>query len=257
MRENTTRMEPLQAVEEELRRLVERSHPLTLVVGDLDAALPQHPLDMVSLRALLLHPSIGFQTRGAIWARLLTLTASPDWRGGDWPTAVCGMALPGLWRIAGRLRREAPGLSQVEVQQVMLAGFWEAAVDLRARLGSLAEPGRIPASLLWSADRAARAYRANETRYAQVRIDLGEQPELPEQPGGMPGGCPDEVLERAVERGLLGRELADLIALTRLEGVPVRVLAERAGVTVEALGMRRHRAELRLVTAVRAGLLSD
>ncbi|WP_051970824.1 sigma-70 RNA polymerase sigma factor region 4 domain-containing protein [Kitasatospora azatica] len=253
MRENTTtRMEPLQALEEELRRLVERPHPLTLVVGDLDAALPQHPLDMACLRALLLHPSIGYQTRGAIWVRLLGLTQTPGWRGEEWPTALCAMALSGLWRTAARLRREAPELSQADVQQAALAGFWEAAVDLRSRMDTVADPGRIPSSLCWAADRAARAYRTEQLRHEEARADLGEQPERE----GVPVGCPDEVLERAVERGLLGREQAELIARTRLEGVSVRELAERAGVTVEAMGMRRHRAELRLVKAVRAGLLN-
>ncbi|GAA1250543.1 hypothetical protein GCM10009665_46540 [Kitasatospora nipponensis] len=254
MVENTVAvLEPLQSVEQELRRLVERSHPLTLAVGDLDAALPQQPLDLVSLRALLLHPSVGYQARGAIWARLLRLTATPGWRGEDWPTAVCAMALPGLWRIAGRLRRETPELARAEVQQVILAGFWEAAVELRGRLDSI-EAGRIPASLIWSADRAARAYRTVERRHAETGVGLGERSELCED---VVGGHPDEVLERAVVRGLLGREQAELIGRTRLEGVPVRVLAERAGISVEAMGMRRHRAELRLVTAVRAGLLSD
>jgi hypothetical protein len=244
-------MEPLQAVEEELRRLVERSHPLTLVVGDLDAALPQHPLDMASLRALLLHPSVGYQTRGAVWARLLTLTASPNWRTEDWPTAVCAMALPGLRRIAGRLRREAPELAQAEVQQAMLAGFWEAAVELRGRLGSV-DPGRIPASLCWSADRAARAYRAGELRHAMARADVGEQPE---QSDVMAVGSPDQVMDRAVECGVLTREQAELIACTRLGGMSVRVLAEAAGISAEAMGMRRHRAELRLAEAIRSGFL--
>ncbi|MCX4750602.1 hypothetical protein OG455_34710 [Kitasatospora sp. NBC_01287] len=254
MRENTTAaMEPLQAVEEELHRLVERSCPLTLVVGDLDPALPQHPLDMVALRALLLHPSIGYQTRGAIWARLLKLTAAPGWRGEDWPTAVCAMALPGLRRIAGRLRKEAPELVQGEVQQAILAGFWAAAVELRGRLDCV-DVGRIAASLCWSADRAARAYRLGEQRHAEARAELDEQSE---QQVEVPAGSPDAVLERAVARGVLGREQAELIARTRLEGMPARVLAERAGISVEAMGMRRHRAELRLAKAVRAGLLSD
>ncbi|PYC68363.1 hypothetical protein C7C46_29190 [Streptomyces tateyamensis] len=252
MRENTTaRMEPLQAVEEELRRLVERSHPLTLVVGDLDPALPQHPLDMASLRALLLHPSVGYQVRGAIWVRLLRRTAMPGWRGEDWPTAMCAMALPGLWRIAGRLRREAPELPQAEVQQVVLAGFWNAAVEMRERLDSV-DACRIPASLCWSADRAVRAYRSSEQQYAAARANFSEQTEQRDE---VPTGSPDEVLERAVERGVLAREQAELIALSRMEGLTVRELAERAGITAEAMGMRRHRAEQRLVKAVRAGLL--
>ncbi|MGF1431545.1 hypothetical protein [Kitasatospora sp. LaBMicrA B282] len=253
MCENTAaRMEPMQAVEEAFRRLVERSHPLTLLVGDLDPALPQHPVDMAALRALLLHTAVGYQTRGAIWARLLRRTAAPGRYGEDWDTAVCAMALPGLWRIAARLRRESPELRQEEVQQAILAGFWEAAVELRERLDCV-EAGRIPASLCWSADRAVRAYRAGEVRHAEARAELDEQPD---QAASVPVGGPDQVLRQAVAREVLTWEQAELIARTRLDGVAVRVLAGEAGISVEAMGMRRHRAELLLARAARAGLLS-
>jgi hypothetical protein len=141
-------VEPLQLVECEMRRLVERRVPLTLYVGDLDAGLPETWLDMAALRALLLHPSVGYQARGAVWVRLLQLTRAGGRAGEDWRSAECAMALPGLWRIAGRVRRQVPELA-VEVQQVMLAAFWETVVGIREQAHLMPEPGRIPSSLCW------------------------------------------------------------------------------------------------------------
>ncbi|GAA1961987.1 sigma-70 family RNA polymerase sigma factor [Kitasatospora viridis] len=242
-------VEPLQLVEQELRLLVERPVPLTLYVADLDGSLPDGWLDMASLRALLLHPSVGFATRGAIWVRLLTLTRAGGRAGEEWCTATCAMALPGLWRIAGRLRREVPELA-VELQQVMLCGFWDALVRLREQAPTMEQPGRIPASLCWAADRAARSFRNREAEHGRRSSALGD--------GAAQQGTalnPETVLELAVAAGVLSREAADLIAATRLDGVPVRVLAERAGCTPESLGMRRRRAEVRLIEALRGGRL--
>ncbi|GAA1082793.1 hypothetical protein [Kitasatospora arboriphila] len=250
----TAGMEPLRVLEAELMRLVERPRPLTLVVGDLAAGLPEHPMDMAELRALLLHPSVGYQARGLVWVRLVKMTGWSGRRGEEWRTAVCAMALPGLWRTAARLRRTAPDVSQHDVQQALLAGFWEALVDLRGRVDGVEEPGRIPASLCWAADRAARRLEDVERSHRALRAGLGECPDGEQGPTPV---HPDELLDRAVERGLLTRAQAELIARTRLERVPVRVLAEQEGVTAEALGMRRHRAEVRLVRAVRAGLLTS
>ncbi|WP_280691873.1 MULTISPECIES: hypothetical protein [unclassified Kitasatospora] len=242
-------VEPLQLVEQEMRRLVERRVPLTLYVADLDAALPDGWLDMASLRALLLHPTVGFAARGAIWVRLLRLTRAGGQTGEDWRVATCAMALPGLWRIAARLRREVPELA-VEVQQVMLAGFWDALVTVRERTEVMAEPGRIPSSLCWAADRAARTFRDRETEHGRRTSGLrdGER-----QEGAVLN--PETVLGLAVAEGVLSQRAADLIAVTRLEGVPVRVLAERSGCSPESVGMRRRRAEVKLVAALREGRL--
>ncbi|WP_329562022.1 hypothetical protein [Kitasatospora sp. NBC_01266] len=242
-------VEPLQLVEQEMRRLVDRRVPLTLYVGDLDPALPDAWLDMASLRALLLHPTVGYAVRGAIWVRLLRLTRAGGQAGEDWRVATCAMALPGLYRIAARMRREVPQQA-VEVQQVMLAGFWDALVTVRERAESMAEPGRIPSSLCWAADRAARSFRDREREVGRRTSGLRD--------GDWPAGVvlnPETVLAQAVSEGVLSQRAADLIAVTRLDGVPVRVLAERAGCTPESLGMRRRRAEVKLVAALRDGRL--
>lgn len=205
-------VEPLQLVEQGMRRLVERSVPLTLYIGDLDSAFPDEWADMASLRALLLHPSVGFAARGAVWVRLLRLTRATGQAGEDWRVATCAMALPGLWRIAGRLRRQVPELA-VEVQQVMLTGFWDAVIGVRERAETMPEPGKIPASLCWAADRAARTFRDRETDYGRRSTairDGGEQ--------SLPVLNPESVLELAVAKGVLSRAMADLIAATRLEG---------------------------------------
>ncbi|ARF78078.1 sigma-70 family RNA polymerase sigma factor [Kitasatospora aureofaciens] len=242
-------VEPLQLVELEMQRLVERPVPLALYVGDLGEGLPDSWLDMAALRTLLLHPSVGFQARGAVWVRLLHLTRAGGQAGEDWRAATCAMALPGLWRIAGRMRREVPELA-VEVQQVMLAGFWEALTSLRERAHAMTAPGTIPASLCWAADRAARTFRNQETGHIRRTAELGEQET---QQAAAPN--PEAVLELAIGQGVLSRDTAELIARTRLEGMPVRVLAEQRGCTPESLGMKRRRAEVKLAEAIRSGRL--
>ncbi|MEY9969258.1 DNA-directed RNA polymerase specialized sigma24 family protein [Streptacidiphilus sp. MAP12-16] len=256
----TTALEPLHVLEEQMHLLVERDHPLTLFVGDLDEGLPPHPLDLISLRALLLHPSVGHQARGQIWVRLLKLTGQDGTAGEEWRIACCSMALSGLWRTAARLRRQAPALEQDDVQQIVLAGFWEALTDLRTRVDEITEPGRIPASLCWNADRAARRHQELQQRHATRRAELADRPETPQEPAAdlRPWWMDLDVhllLRRAVEQRVIDAELAELIVSTRLKGVPIGRLAREAGTSPETLGMRRRRGEKKIAEAVRAGRL--
>ena len=251
---------PLRVLEERMRLLVERERPLTLVVADLAAGLPEHPLNLVDLRSLLLHPSVGHQARGAIWVRLLELSGQDGTRGEEWSTACCAMALSGLWRTAARLRREAPALDQDDIQQCVLAGFWEALADLRGRLESIAEPGRIPASLCWSADRAARRHRLHVEGHAARRAELADLPDTASTSDGDRAPWLDLdvhlLLEQAVACGAIDQGLVDLITSTRLGTARIRGLAAAEGVGPEIVGMRRVRAERRIAKAFREGRIT-
>lgn len=254
------KLEPLAILERQARLLVDRDWPLTLTVGDLAPGLPKHPQNLVDLRALLMHPSIGHQERGAIWVRLLELSALEGAVGEEWRIACCALALPGLGRTVARLRREAPGLEQDEVQQCVLAGFWEALADIRSRLGEISEPGRIPASLCWNADRAARRHRLLTERHAAHRAALSDRLE--------PANRPDHdrapwlnldvyrLIEQAVSRGVIDHDLAGLIVGTRLGTDRIPQLAAAEGVDPAIVGMRRRRAELKIAKAFRQGLIT-
>jgi DNA-directed RNA polymerase specialized sigma24 family protein len=54
------------------------------------------------------------------------------------------------------------------------------------------------------------------------------------------------LMRQAVEAGVVSSEVAELIALTRIHGVPLAAVAQRTGVTYEALKKRRQRGEAAL-----------
>jgi hypothetical protein len=65
------------------------------------------------------------------------------------------------------------------------------------------------------------------------------------------------VLAAAVEQGVITPADAALIGSTRLETIPLAAAASVLNVPYDAARMRRTRAETRLVSAIRAGDLSD
>jgi hypothetical protein len=69
----------------------------------------------------------------------------------------------------------------------------------------------------------------------------------------LPWGHPDFVLAAAVRKKILTQGQAELIGRTRLEGIPLRVIAAETGTSHSALCNRRKRAE----DAIAEGLLDD
>lgn len=70
-------------------------------------------------------------------------------------------------------------------------------------------------------------------------------------------GHPDLVLAQAVATGVISVAEATLIGVTRLERVPLAVIAARRGRAVGAVTMQRLRAEMRLLDHLRAADLDD
>ncbi|MEY9963344.1 hypothetical protein ABIA33_001377 [Streptacidiphilus sp. MAP12-16] len=240
--------EPLRQVEAEFRGLVEREVPLALETGGLAEGLPAEAVDVVRLRSLLLHPSLGYPERAAVWGRLIELTREPGELGAQWRLAAVGMVAWGLRRIAGRVCRELPE-HNADLQQVILEAAWQAL--LKAQDTPAGEAGKIASRIVWAADRAARAYVKGEAARAAHTDMLGEPHTAARQPIH-----PDALLTLAVRQGVLSTSEAALVGDYRLGGISTRTLAEQAGVSPQAVDKRRQRAERALTSAITSGRLA-
>ncbi|BEL05715.1 hypothetical protein Q0Z83_039060 [Actinoplanes sichuanensis] len=229
----------LHVAEDAFRLLVGEPGPLVFD-GRPVPGLPDRLLPLDELGTLLVAGTPA-EVSDAVW-RHLAGRARND--GPGWVVGAVGVALPGLTRMAGRLSAGVPGLAD-DIDAELLAGF------LTALRGADLQPPRVWLRLCWAAWRAGKRARTTD--------DLLELP--PDVPVGSrsphrPYGHPDIVLGRAVHAGVLTAEQADLIGATRLGDVLVEQIAVAGGETGSVVRMRRRRAELKLVAALRRGDLA-
>jgi hypothetical protein len=218
------------------------SEPTNLVLYrehvDGGGELPAGRLLLPSLRDLLLRPQTSAATRDAVWRELIRRARADR---SAWLVAALGMAMPGLRREVRSLSVNVRG-DRDDLESAVAEGFVAELyrVDLTARslCGRLVRAGR----------------RAGLT---QVYRDAAPQPvarsDFASHPPRAPWGHPDFVLIDAVRCGVLSPREAWLIGLTRLEAVPVDVVARRTGERPNTVVVRRHRAEHRLREAIVAG----
>jgi hypothetical protein len=226
--------QPFDVAATAFRLLTTGPGPLSVDGAALGGGLPARRIALSELSAILMHPSCGYATSDRTW-RLLIQRARND--GPAWVVGAVGVALPGLRPAAYRLR----GFSG-DVQAELLAAF----VTVLRRL-PLGGP-RVAQRLLSATFTAARAVlRAGELTRMSGPFPVA----------GSAAGHPDLVLARAVTAGVITAAEADLIGATRLEDVAIAGYAQRVGKSPKAVYKARDRAEGRLVTAVRAGVLSD
>ncbi|GAA1596642.1 hypothetical protein [Actinoplanes couchii] len=230
----------LTAVEDAFQLLV--CEPVPLVFdGRPVSGLPDRLLRLDELRRLLLGPGLPVELSDAVWRRLAGLARDG---GPAWVVGAVGVAVPGLTRMAVRLSAGRSGVVD-DIDSELLAGFLDA-----LRGDDLRRP-RVWWRLCWAAWRAGLRARKVE--------DLLELP--PDVPVGSrsphrPYGHPDLVLGRAVSAGVLTADQAELISATRLGDVLIEQIAATEGLPGSALRMRRRRAELKLVAALRRGDLT-
>ncbi|MFE0104455.1 hypothetical protein [Streptomyces sp. NPDC059009] len=204
--------------------------------------LPNRPVGLEDLQALVLCRSCPRSTRDVVWAELVRRSRT---EGAAWTLACVGVALPALTATAHRLAIRTPA-DPGDVQGEVLAGFLGALATV-----DLGRPG-VFARLRWAAFRAGFAAQS-EALDAPVPVASGFD-STPPRPWS---GHPDFVLARAVRATVLSREEADLIGVTRLEELPVAVWAtEHCRSTCSAYKARR-RAELRLLNYLRATATRD
>lgn len=227
---------PLDAAQRAFELLATPPRPLTFDGRRIDG-LPDHLIAVDRLRQLLIDDATPRPVRDATWRQLVTLA-----RGGDpaWVLATVGLAIPGLRRRAGRLAFGWHG-ETADLDAELLTGFLD-------RLSTIDLDGpNICSRLIDAGVRAVRraGNSARDNDLIRVQEAWGPPPR--------PWGHPDWVLTRALQAAVIDPEECLLISATRLDDVPLRVVAERLGVSVELAGSWRRDGERRLVAAIRAG----
>lgn len=226
---------PLHAVETAFAALSLAETPLTLPTALLDEAAPTNAdqLTLTELRDLMAaKPSLlSPEARDAVWAELVHRSRES---GAVWTVAACGMALPALRKLAAGYARSFDGPTE-DLDAEILTGFLD-----RLAVVDLGKAGIFP-DLWWAARRAASRTAAAEidfTRHAAGFVST---------PPPAPVGHEDLVLARACRHGVITAEDAELIGMTRLDGIPLTQAAALLGASRNAVKIRRQRAEARLV----------
>jgi len=213
------------------RLLVCEPAPLALDGIAVDG-LPDRPIPLDALRSMLLHPSVGFDTRDTA---LTWLVGRAQAEGGAWLVGLAGVLLPGIGRRVYPLCRAFPRLAP-DLEAEALVGLLQAVQAWR--LGE----DRVATRLVWAAARGAHRLLRRETALGDREASVGLRLEPPPRPPAHG----DLLLAQAVRAGVLSAEEAELIAVTRLQEIPLRQLTGGWGAGYEALRKRRWRAEARL-----------
>jgi hypothetical protein len=222
---------PFEVLDRSFRLLVGEPAPLALDGFAVDG-LPDRPIPLDELRSMLLHPSVGFDTRDTA---LTWLVGRAQTEGEAWLVGLAGVLLPGIGRRVYPLCRAFPRLAH-DLEAEALAGLLQAVK--RWRLGE----DRVATRLVWAAARAAHRLLGREAAVGEREVSVG----LDLEPPARLATHGELILDQAVAAGVLSQLDAELIAATRVEEVPLRQLAGRWGVGYEALRKRRQRAEAAL-----------
>jgi len=144
--------------------------------------------------------------------------------------------LPGLKNLAGRLLTDVR--DREEVWSVLLACAWE-----RIRSYPVGRrPRRVAANVLLDSLNGTLATFSRARRDPAVGAGgLSYSVEAVSATVGV-----DALLDAAVSAGAVSRDEAELVLATRVDGVPLSVLARAQGVSFDTLKHRRGRAERRL-----------
>ncbi len=205
------------------------------------ADLPPQILPLDELRRLLISTRTSRPVRDQVW-RQVVIRARRD--GPAWVIAAVGLAMPGLRRTAGRLAAGWHG-DTTDWDSEFLTGFLA-----RLRTVDLDEP-RICGRLIDAGARAVKQAREREEDTNIVHVE-GAWSLPPHQPWDHP----DWVLARAVAQAVIDPDEHLLISATRLDNVPLNVVADKIGISMPLAASWRRKAERRLAEAIRLGEMS-
>jgi hypothetical protein len=222
---------PLDVARSAFEWLVTGPDPVA-VDGRAFPGLPDRAVPLDELRAALLRRGCSAELRDAVWAHLVGHSRA---EGGTWTVAAVGVAPPALTGVAAWLSaRFADDPS--DIHAAVLAGFVAelAVIDL-------GRP-RILLRLRWAAYRAGMVCVRDAL---DAPVPTGNDFTSAAPPA--PAGHPDFVLARAVADGAITAHEAELIAVTRLEMVPLVEAGAERGMSYQAAKKAPLRAEGRLV----------
>ncbi|GAA2826320.1 hypothetical protein [Nonomuraea rubra] len=233
---------PLDLAERAFRLLMQGPQPLAVDGTALGPGLPVRPIPLDELGTLLLHPSCPRATRDEVWRHLIEQARTHR---GAWMVAAVALATPMLRRLLKTLAQTLP-VEREELEAEMLACFMEAL-------------GRVELSWSHLVLRLSRLTQFAVLRaHAIDRADLLPEPDMSDGQQALryPSGHVDELLERAVELGVITAQAAELISMTRLDSISLSTYCRARGLLYCTELKRRQRAEARLRQALLGGDLS-
>jgi DNA-directed RNA polymerase specialized sigma24 family protein len=144
--------------------------------------------------------------------------------------------MPGLKKLAGRLLADAR--DREELWSALLASAWERICTYPVQR----RPRKVAANVLLDSMRGTLAALAGaRSDPASRAVRLSGRLQAPPEPAGV-----DALLDAALSAAAITQEEAELILATRVDEVPLSVLAHSRGVSSDTLKHRRSRAERRL-----------
>jgi hypothetical protein len=180
-----------------------------------------------------------------VWAALVH-HARQD--GSAWVVGCLGVALPGLKAALARISK--PGRQDPhridEAAAAMVSAFYEGLLNIDTARKA------IGPRLLLRARKAGHRACANEPLHSPVdplTLAQTERTTVTQRAAGHV----DLLLAQAVQGGIITRLDASIIGSTRFEDIDARQVADRLGLSYEALMKRRRRAERKLAEAILTG----
>ncbi|WP_431921663.1 hypothetical protein [Nonomuraea jabiensis] len=241
---------PLDVAEHAFALLMRGPAPLSADGAHLGHGLPARPIPLSELREMLLHPCCTRATRDHVWRHLIDQARTHR---GAWMVAAVALAIPMLRRLITGLASKIPAerIDREDLEAEVLTAYMEALCRVNLawshpllRLSRLTHIAVI------------RAHSSNQAALL-ADPDLTDRADSGHQTFAYPGGHPDLLLARAVAHQIITCEEAELIAFTRLEGIPLSSYCRRRGLLYCTALKRRQRAETALYQALQAGDLSS
>jgi hypothetical protein len=211
------------------------------IEGWLFDGFPRRPVPLDEVGRRLLGRRCPAAVKDAVWAHLVRRSRA---EGGAWTVGCVGLALPGLIIRAKKLAGWAP--DPADVHASVLTGFLTGLADL-----DLDRPWVL--NRLMQAARRAGERAVREELSAPIPVEEGFESRQPPAPWGHS----DLLLADAVTDGVITREQADMIGVTRLEDVSARAYAAAHGISYDTFLRTRLRAEGRLVAWLKEGTTAE
>ncbi|RFU88287.1 hypothetical protein DY218_02465 [Streptomyces triticagri] len=201
------------------------------------------PVDLV--RARMAHPSTPEAARARVWDEVIRRRRL---HGEPWGTVGVALTLPMLRRSLARLPRLAE-LESSELEQEVLA----AVMDQFEAVSEDGAPQEVGLQLVRAGDRAAHRVLYAVQRDRRMRTTASLEDCANEMPVTRSSSSEVyDVLDRAVQAGVITALEAELIAVTRLDGESAKSCAQQVGTSVRSVFRNRSAAEQRLSAALLA-----